>query len=238
MTNGNHGSVLLIIVLAGSSHCALAQTRPFDQTGIVDSFKQKLQEVLKSENSQRGPEHAELVSRNVEIPAPPTPPVVVPIHSSGLAGFVNKDGSPCKVFHTGRCYQAFADNAGTLYVDNKGVPCAPEKHQDTCTANGLTAAAKLAAAQAAAKPTTSIVWGKRYTATVSEFGFDVRVTDSLVTPYTGVFTYKQIVFLTAEHATKEEAEKDRNFTPSSPLSCTETFGQQEGKWVSLDAKCN
>ena len=41
-----------------------AGARP-DQAAIVDSFKQKIQDVLKDENSKRGPEHAEFVSRNV-----------------------------------------------------------------------------------------------------------------------------------------------------------------------------
>jgi hypothetical protein len=151
---------------------------------------------------------------------------------------VNKDGSPCKVTHTGRCYQGFADNLGALYIDSKGVPCNPEKHPATCAANGVTAAAKLAAALEAAKPTVNVLWRKRYTALVSEFGFDVRVTDSLVTPYTGVFTYKEIVLLTAEHATKAEAEQDNKFSPSLSPSCTETYGQQEGKWVFLNINCN
>ncbi len=219
-------------LLVGFSGAALAQDKSPDKAAIVDSFKQKIQDVLKAENSKRGPERAEFVSRNVETPAPPVAPVIVPVQGKGLlAGLVLKDGSPCKTWHTGRCYDGFTDSSGALYVNSKGVPCNPEKHPDTCSANGVTAAAKLAAAKAAAKPIVNVLWRKRYTATVSEFGFDVRVTDSLVTPYTGVFTYSEAIWLTAEHPTKEEAEQDNKFTPGSSNSYTYTYGYQDGKWV-------
>jgi hypothetical protein len=224
----------LVVFFVGFSGAVWAQDKRPDQAAIVDSFKQKIQDVLKAENSKRGPEHAEFVSRNVETPAPPAAPVIVPIQGKGLmAGYVLKDGSPCKTWHTGRCYQGFTDSSGALYVNSKGVPCNPEKNPDTCSANGVTAAAKLAAAKAAAKPIVNVLWRKRYTATVSEFGFDVRVTDSLVTPYTGVFSYSEVIWLTAEHPTKEEAEQDSNFTSSLQSSHTLTYGYQDGKWVFL-----
>jgi hypothetical protein len=97
----------------------------------------------------------------------------------------------------------------------------------------VTAAAKLAAAKAAAKPTVNVVWQRRYTATVSQYGFDVKVTDSLVTPYTGVLSYDEVTWLTAEHPTQKEAEQDNNFTSSLKSSHTSTYGYQEGKWVLL-----
>ena len=223
-----------LMVFAG---VGLAQDNKPSQAAIVASFKQNIQEVLKAENSNRGPEHAEIVSRNIENPPAPILPMVVPVQGKGMmAGYVNKDGSPCKTWHSGRCFQGFTDGSGTLYVDAKGNPCNPEKHPDACTANGMTAAAKLAAAKAAAKPTVNVVWRKRYTATVSEFAFDVRVTDSLVTPYTGVFNYTEQIWLTPEHATKEDAAHDNNFTLFSSPSMTETYGLQEGKWVLLDTK--
>jgi hypothetical protein len=229
--------IRLAVSLMVLSGVGLAQDNKPSQAAIVASFKQNIQEVLKVENSKRGPEHAELVSRNIEIPPPPIPPVIVPITGKGImAGAVNKDGSPCKTWHSGRCFQGFRDSSGTLYVNGKSNPCNPEKHPDDCTANGMTAAAKLAAAKAAAKPTINVVWRKRYTATVSEFGFDVRLTDSLVTPYTGVFSYSEEIWLTPEHATKEDAAHDYNFALFSSPSMTETYGLQEGKWVLLDTK--
>jgi hypothetical protein len=223
--------VILTVSLMVLSGLAWAQEKRPDQAAIVDSFKEKIQDVLKAENSKRGPEHAEFVSRNEETPAPP---VIVPIQGKGFnGGWVLKDGSPCKTWRTvgTRCYQGFTDSSGALYVDIKGVPCNPEKHPDTCSADGVTAAAKLAAA----KPIIHVVWRKQYTAAVSEFSFDVKVTDSLVTPYTGVFSYNEVILLTAEHPTKEEAAQDNQFIPHS-RSCTETYGHQEGQWVLLDAK--
>lgn len=234
MNHAKKSLISLAVLLVGLSATGWTQDNQPSQAAIVDSFKQKIQDVLKAENSNRGPEHTEFVSRNVETPAPPTAPVIVPIQGKGLmAGFVNKDGSPCKTWHSGRCYQGFTDSSGALYVDAKGVPCNPEKHPDTCSANGVTAVAKLAAAQAVAKPTVNVVWRRQYTGTVSQYGFDVKVTDSLVTPYTGVLSYDEVAWSTAEHPTQKEAEQDNNFTPSSKTSHTSTYGYQEGKWVLL-----
>jgi len=233
----NHAKKSLIglaVLLVGFSGAGWTQDNRPSQAAIVDSFKQKIQDVLKAENSKRGPEHAEFVSRNVETPAPPAAPVIVPIQGKGLmAGYVYKDGSPCKTWHSGRCYQGFTDSSGALYVNSKGVPCNPEKNPDTCSANGVTAAAKLAAAKAAAKPIVNVLWRKQYTETVSQYGFDVKVTDSLVTPYTGVLSYDEVTWFTAEHPTQKEAEQDNNFTSSLKTSHTSTYGYQEGKWVLL-----
>ncbi len=60
--------------------------------------------------------------------------------------------------------------------------------------------------------------------------FDVKLTDSLVTPYTGILTYTEVSWSTAKHATKEEAEKDSNFTSSLSNSHTFTYGYQNGMW--------
>ncbi len=234
MNYANKSLIGLAVLLAGFSGPASAQDNRPDQAAIVASFKQKIQDVLKAGNSERGPEHTEFVSRTVETPAPPAALVIVPIRGKGLlAGLVLKDGSPCKTWHTGRCYQGFTDSSGALYVNSKGVPCNPEKNPDTCSANGVTAVAKLAAAKAAARPIVNVLWRKRYTETISHYGFDVKVTDSLVTPYTGVLSYDQVTWFTAEHPTQKEAEQDNNFTSSSKSSHTSTYGYQEGKWVLL-----
>jgi hypothetical protein len=131
-------------------------------------------------------------------------------------------------WHSGRCYQGFTDDSATLYVNSKGVPCNPNKNPDTCSANGVTAAAKLTAAK---QPVAS--WRKRYTEEVSQYGFDVKVTDSLVTPYTGVLSYDEVTWVTAEHPSQKEAEQDDNFTSSLKTPHTSTYGYQEGKWVFL-----
>lgn len=216
------------VLLVGFSGALLAQNNRPDQAAVVASFKQNIQDVLKEENSKRGPEHAGLVSRSVATPAAP---VIVRIPGKGLmAGYVHKDGSPCKAINMGgRCYEGFTDNSRALYIDSKGVPCNPEKHPDTCFANGVSAGAKLAAA----KPIVNLLWRKRYAETLSQYGFDVKVTDSLVTPYTGVLSYDEVVWLTAEHPTEKEAEQDNSFTSSLKNSQTSTYGYQEGKWVLL-----
>jgi hypothetical protein len=93
----------LVVVSVGFSGAVWAQDKRPDQAAIVDSFKQKIQDVLKAENSKRGSEHPEFVSRNAETPPTPAAPVIVPIQGKGLmAGYVLKDGSPCKTWHTGR----------------------------------------------------------------------------------------------------------------------------------------
>jgi hypothetical protein len=238
LSKGLVGLAVLLVVFSGA---AWAQDKQPDKAAIVASFKQKIQDVLKDANSYTRPEYAVAVSRDIEIPAPPAPPVapvIVPVQGKGMmAGFVNKDGSPCKTWHTSRCYQGFTDDHGALYVNSKGVPCNPNNKPDTCTANGVTAAAKRAAAEAAAavasKPSVRTVWWRSYAAPVLQYDFDVKVTDSLVTPYTAVLSYSQVFWSTADHSTKEEAVQDNDFTRSETHPHTATYGYQEGKWVLL-----
>jgi len=78
-----------------------------------------------------------------------------------------------------------------------------------------------------------LAWRKEYTETVSQYGFDVKVTDSLVTPYTGVLNYKEVILATAEHPTQKEAEQDNSFSPYLNIPLTFTYGYQDGKWVPL-----
>jgi hypothetical protein len=78
--------VILAVSLTASSGVATAQEKRPDQAAVVDSFKQKIQDVLKEENSTRGPEHVVFVSRTETKPAPP---VIVPVHGKGIsAGWV------------------------------------------------------------------------------------------------------------------------------------------------------
>ncbi|MGC1187777.1 MAG: hypothetical protein WA871_10325 [Candidatus Acidiferrales bacterium] len=167
-----------------------AQDKPPDKTAIVDSFKQKIQDFVNSENSAAGPEHAKVNSID-------TPPL------NAKKKMLHKDGTPCTAFHTGMCHWAWVDESGGEYLNSAGKPCGG----DSC-----------------------IVWMNAYIASVSADNFDVKQTDSLVTPYTGILTYTEISWSTADHATKDEAEKDSNFSLLPSESLTSTYGYQDGQW--------
>jgi hypothetical protein len=196
----------LIVLLVGFSSAAGAQDKRPDQAAIVDSFKQKIQEVLNKENLDKGVERATVVSSEAKTSA---------VHVKRK--MVHKDGTPCGAFHSGWCHDIWVDDSGAEYINSAGKPCDPAQHPDACHVMG--------------KP--KLVWTKLYTAVVSKYSFDVKVTDSLVTPYTGILSYTEVSWFTAEHPTKEEAEKDNNFTSSLPNSFTLTYGYQDGKWVFL-----
>lgn len=181
-------SSLLIVFLSFSA--VAAQDKPPDKTAVVDSFKQKIQEVLNNENLGKGLEHATAVSTETSM-------------FPGKKKMVHKDGTPCGAFHTGWCHYVWLDESGAEYLNRGGKPCGG----DTCVA-----------------------WAKGYIATVSTYSFDVKLTDSLVTPYTGILTYSEVFWSTTEHATKEGAEKDSNFTSSLSTSYTFTYGDQNGQW--------
>jgi len=169
---------------------AAAQDKPPDKTAIVDSFKQKIQEILNNENSARGREHATVISID-------TGPL------NAKKKMLHNDGTPCSAFHTGMCHYAWVDDSGAQYLNSAGKPCGG----DSC-----------------------VVWVKTYRATVSTYKFDVKQTDWLVTPYTGILTYSEDLWSTADHATKDEAEKDSNFSFSPTESDTSTYGYQDGQW--------
>ena len=213
----SHASKILIglaVLLVGFSGAARTQdTRP-SQAAIVDSFKQNIQDVLKDDNARRGVEHATVVSRSVEAPPPPAP------HAKRK--MVHKDGTPCGAFHSGWCHDVWVDDSGAEYVNAAGKPCDPTEHPDTCHTG-----------TSATKPPVKLAWRKEYTETVSQYGFDVKVTDSLVTPYTGVLNYKEVILATAEHPTQKEAEQDNSFSPYLNIPLTFTYGYQDGKWVPL-----
>jgi hypothetical protein len=116
---------------------------------------------------------------------------------------LHKDGTPCSAFHTGMCVYAWVDDSGAEYLNSKGKPCGG----DSC-----------------------VVWTKSYLATVSTYDFDVKKTDSLVTPYTGILSHSEVVWSTVGHATKDEAEKDPNFNSSPGEPFTFTYGYQDGGW--------
>ncbi len=214
MSHAKKSLIGLAVLLVGFSGAGWTQDNRPSQAAIVDSFKQKIQDVLKDDNSRRGVEHATVMSRPVEAPPPPAP------HAKRKV--VHKDGTPCGAFHSGWCHSVWVDDCGAEYVNSAGKPCDPTEHPDNCHAG-----------TPAAKPSVNLVWRKLYSETVSQHGFDVKVTDSLVTPYTGVLSYDEVTWFTAAHPTQKEAEQDNNFTSSLKTSHTSTYGYQEGKWVLL-----
>jgi hypothetical protein len=208
MNDAKKRLVALAVFLTGFLGPVQAQDKRPDQAAIVDSFKQKIQEVLNKENSDKGWDHATVVSSEAKPSA---------VHAKKK--YLHKDGTPCSSIPWG-CYLRWVDDSGTQYVNSAGKPCDPTEHPETCHVMGKPAVKNL-------------VWFKGYTALVSDYGFDVRVTDSLVTPYTGILRYSQVSWFTAEHPTKEEAEKDNNFISSLSNSFTFTYGYQDGQWKLL-----
>ena len=213
MNHAKKSLIGLAVLLAGFSGAGWTQDNRPSQAAIVDSFKRKIQDVLKDDNSRRGVEHATVVSHSVEAPPPAAP------HAKKK--YLHKDGSPCGSAPWG-CYLRWVDDSGAEYVNGAGKPCDPTQHPDTCHTGA-----------SPAKPPVNLVWRRLYTETVSQYGFDVKVTDSLVTPYTGVLSYDEVTWFTAEHPTQNEAEQDNNFTASLKSPHTSTYGYQEGKWVLL-----
>ena len=133
---------------------------------------------------------------------------IAPVHAKRK--MVRKDGTPCGAFHSGWCHDVWVDDFGEQYTDSKGKGCNPEQHTENCLA-----------------------WARVYDDPVLDFSFDVRVTDSLVTPYTGILSYKRVSHSTAGHATKEGAAKDSDFGTSVSVPLTLTYGYQDGKWKLL-----
>jgi hypothetical protein len=213
MKNTKSSIVVLVVFLLVFSRAQQAQDNPPDHAAIVASFKQKIQVFLQEDNSRRGVEHAKVLTHEVKTPAPA-------LHATKK--FVHKkDGTPCGVKNWG-CHFIWVDDSGAQYLDSDGKPCDPARYPETCHVQ-----------TAAAKSPVNAVWWKFYVAKVSDYSFDVKVTDSLVTPYSGVLSYTVVTWRTEDHPTNEEAEKDNNFTSSWSDSVTHTFGYQDGQWKLL-----
>jgi type II secretory pathway pseudopilin PulG len=74
-------------------------------------------------------------------------------------------------------------------------------------------------------------WAKEYFAPDSNYGIDVKATDSLISPYSGVCEFTIMRRWTAYHVTKEDAEKDNNFINAQSVKHKHTYAFQEGRWV-------
>lgn len=65
-----------------------------------------------------------------------------------------------------------------------------------------------------------------------EYSIDVRRTDSLVTPYTGILQFSLTGYATVDHPTREEAERDTAFVKDlGRVTHEHTYAFQEGQWV-------
>jgi hypothetical protein len=74
-------------------------------------------------------------------------------------------------------------------------------------------------------------WAKEYFAPDSNYGIDVKATDSLISPYSGVCEFTMTRRWTAYHSTKEDAEQDNNFINVESVKHKHTYAFQEGHWV-------
>lgn len=70
-----------------------------------------------------------------------------------------------------------------------------------------------------------------YTADSSYVINDVRKTNSISTPFIGIYTFKLIRYQTMPHATKAEAEADNTFYQTHITYHRHTFAYQDGAWV-------
>ena len=80
----------------------------------------------------------------------------------------------------------------------------------------------------------SIGWA-RVSAKVADVQYDVRKTDSLVSPYTGIATFNVIMssdfFATESEARGTDTGNAKDSSKPSSLKCRYTYAYQEGKWV-------
>lgn len=202
--------ITIATILIGLALCATAAAQ--DKAAVVASFKQEIRELLNTTNLSKGIEQATVASSEAKPSEPPA------VHAKRK--MVHKDGTPCGAFHNGWCHDVWVDDAGVVFTDGMGKSCDPAQRSNTCRISWEP------------KP-KQFVWIKGYNETVSDYGFDVKVTDSLVTPYIGTLSYTVVFRFTAEHPTKEEAEKDNHFISSLPTPLTFTYGYQDEKWVLL-----
>lgn len=70
-----------------------------------------------------------------------------------------------------------------------------------------------------------------------EYGIDIQVSNSLMSPYTGTLDYKVQIHSSQPHQTREEAAKD--FTEvevSRAVDYRNTYAYQDGEWVLVSKK--
>jgi len=68
-------------------------------------------------------------------------------------------------------------------------------------------------------------------------GMTVLKTDFLATPYVGVLQFAVIRHFTASHQTKEDAEKDNDFSEADSWTHRYTFTYQNAAWVAEAKVC-
>jgi hypothetical protein len=78
---------------------------------------------------------------------------------------------------------------------------------------------------------------RKYYSEIYDYHWDVKVTDSLVSPYIGTESELSEVHLTAPHPTKAEAQKDDNFVNvNGPTLVTTTWTYSDGRWNFVSVK--
>jgi hypothetical protein len=80
-------------------------------------------------------------------------------------------------------------------------------------------------------------WVKTYRELKPDYSIDLRVTDSLITPYLGTCAFTLIEHQTTPHDTKDGAEKDNDFVDGSTWQHRHNYSYEEGKWVPVSRQC-
>jgi hypothetical protein len=81
-----------------------------------------------------------------------------------------------------------------------------------------------------------LVWRKEWFDAEPKYSVDVQSTNSLVSPYVGIFEFTLRRYLTKAWDTKEEAEKDTASTEVLLVKHKHIFAYQDRKWVPTDRK--
>lgn len=74
-------------------------------------------------------------------------------------------------------------------------------------------------------------WVRGYYLPDRNYNIDIRSTDSLISPYTGICEFTLVSHWTDFHKTKEEAERDDNFIRVESDKHRHTYAFQDGHWV-------
>lgn len=79
-------------------------------------------------------------------------------------------------------------------------------------------------------------WRRAWFRIESKYSVDVQSTNSLISPYVGIFEFKLHGYLSKMRDTKEEAEKELTAETESLIKHKHIFAYQDKKWVPTDRK--
>lgn len=79
-------------------------------------------------------------------------------------------------------------------------------------------------------------WVKKRHSLRDKYSYDVQETNSLVSPYKGIYEFKLLRSYTDFHATEQEAILDNNFTKTDNNIHRHIYLYQKGNWVVTERK--